>query len=126
MPHKCMNCGRTFEDDSEEMIEGCECGSSLFMYEQDAEEMTDEEQERVESQMEEMIAEGVIEKENIRFEFDLDSIRVEEEGVYSINVTRLLKEIPLVIRKSEGTYHIHLPSAFNPKTTDLDPEELEI
>jgi predicted nucleic acid-binding Zn-ribbon protein len=121
-----MNCGRTYEDDSEEMIEGCECGSSLFMYEQDAEEMTDEEQERVEEQMEEMIAEGVVEKEDIRFEFDLDSIRVEEEGVYTINVTRLLKEIPLVIRKSEGTYHIHLPSAFNPKTTDLDPEELEV
>jgi predicted nucleic acid-binding Zn-ribbon protein len=119
-----MNCGKTYDDESEKLIEGCECGSSLFVYEQDAEEMTDEEQERVEQEMEQMIAEGVAERADIRFEFDLDSIRVEEEGVYTINVSRLLKEIPLVIRKSEGTYHIHLPSAFNPGDAELDPEEL--
>ena len=28
-----MNCGNQYEDDSEELIEGCECGSSLFVYE---------------------------------------------------------------------------------------------
>lgn len=121
-----MNCGKTYEDDSEQIVEGCECGSSLFMYEQDAEEMTDEEKERVEERMEEMIAEGKTSSRDIRFEFDLDSIKVREEGVYTINVTRLLKEIPLVIKKSEGTYHIHLPSAFNPESADIDPEELEI
>ncbi len=124
MPHRCMNCGKIYDDDSEELIEGCECGSSLFMYEK-GEEISDEEQAEVTSKMERMIAEGIEERENIKFEFDLDSIRVQEEGVYNINVSRLLKEIPLVIQKREGTYHIHLPSAFNPESAQLDPEELD-
>lgn len=119
-----MNCGKVYEDDSEELIEGCECGSSLFMYEK-GDEITAEEQEEVTSKMEEMIVEGVDERENIKFEFDLDSIRVQEEGVYNINVSRLLQEIPLVIQKREGTYHIHLPSAFDPNTAQLDPKELD-
>jgi predicted nucleic acid-binding Zn-ribbon protein len=119
-----MNCGNIYEDNAEELIDGCECGSSLFVYEQDMD-MSDEEKEEVTAKVQEMVAEGVEEKENIKFEFDLDSIRVQEEGVYSINVSRLLQEIPLVIRKSEGTYHIHLPSAFNPETTDLSASELD-
>lgn len=119
-----MNCGKTYEDDSEELIEGCECGSSLFVYEK-GEDLTEDEKQKVTEKMEKMVADGVRERENIKFEFDLDSIRVEEEGVYKINVSRLLKEIPLVIRKDEGTYHIHLPSAFDPQTTDLSPSELD-
>ena len=122
--HRCMNCGQKYEDGSEELIEGCDCGSSLFMYEGDSEEITEEEAEKVTEKMETAIAKGVNEAENIKFEFDLDSIRVEQEGVYRINVSRLLKEIPLVIRKSEGTYHIHLPSAFDPKTTELSSSDL--
>ena len=124
MPHRCMNCGNIYDDNSEELIDGCECGSSLFVYEQDMD-FSDDEKEEVTAKVQEMVAEGVEEKENIKFEFDLDSIRVQEEGVYNINVSRLLQEIPLVIRKSEGTYHIHLPSAFNPATTDLSASELD-
>ncbi len=123
MPHRCMNCGKTYDDGSDELIDGCECGSSLFMYEKDAE-MTEEEKKEVTQDIQEMVEEGVEERENIKFEFDLDSIRVQEEGVYNINVSRLLQEIPLVIRKREGKYHIHLPSAFDPKNRDLDTEEL--
>lgn len=119
-----MNCGNQYSDDSEELIEGCECGSSLFVYEK-GEDLTEDEKQEVTAKMQKMMADGVEQAENIKFEFDLDSIRVEEEGVYTINVSRLLKEIPLVIRKSEGTYHIHLPSAFDPQTTDLSPSELD-
>lgn len=122
MPHRCMNCGETYEDGSEELINGCECGSSLFMYEKDT--VPEEEQEKVESEIKEMAAAGIEEKDNIKFEFDLDSIRIQEEGVYEINVSRLLKEIPLVIRRDEGNYYIQLPSAFNPEEAKLDAEEL--
>lgn len=127
MPHRCMNCGKVYEDGSEELIDGCECGSSLFMYEQEIEEdeITEDEKKEVKSEIEEMAAEGIEEREDIKFEFDLDSISVEEEGVYTINLSRLLKEIPLIIRKREGTYHIQLPSAFNPEDAKLEPEDLE-
>lgn len=125
MPHRCMNCGEMYEDDSDKLIDGCECGSSLFMYEsEDSDGGIDEEDEKVVEEVEEMVAEGVSEKENIQFEFDIDSISVEEEGVYSINVSRLLEEMPLVIQKEDGVYHIHLPSAFSPESSDLNLEDL--
>ncbi len=123
-----MNCGRTYEDDSEELIDGCECGSSLFMYEKEeqmSEEELEEEKAEVKTDIETMIAEGSEQKGNIKLEFDLDSISVEEEGVYNINVSRLLEEMPLVIEKSEGVYHIHLPSAFEPGSSDVTLEELD-
>ncbi|MFB6175005.1 MAG: Zn-ribbon containing protein [Candidatus Nanohalobium sp.] len=123
-----MNCGRTYEDDSDELIDGCECGSSLFMYEKEesmGEEELEKERAEVKTDIETMIAEGSEEKGNIRLEFDLDSISVEEEGVYNINVSRLLEEMPLVIEKSEGVYHIHLPSAFDPGSSEVQIEDLE-
>ena len=124
-----MNCGKTYSDDSDELIEGCECGSALFMYENSIEEEKTEEELReekakVESDIEEMVAQGEKKRENIKLEFDLDSISVEEEGVYKINVSRLLEEMPLVIEKSEGVYKIHLPSAFKPEDRDVDIEDL--
>ncbi|MFB6191677.1 MAG: Zn-ribbon domain-containing protein [Candidatus Nanohaloarchaea archaeon] len=127
MPHRCMNCGKMYDDGSDELIDGCECGSSLFMYEQEAgaREMSEEEREEVTEEIQEMAREGVEERENIKFEFDLDSISIQEEGVYQINVSRLLKEIPLVIRREEGNYYIQLPSAFNPEDAKLETEELE-
>ena len=128
MPHRCMNCGNTYEDDSEELIDGCECGSSLFIYENkpEEEELSEDEKSEVRSDIEEMVEEGLEERENIKFKFDLDSIVVEEEGVYNINVSRLLKEVPLVIRKTEGVYHVHLPSAFTPGSREIDSSELDI
>lgn len=122
-----MNCGRTYEDDSDKIVDGCECGSSLFMYENEpemSEEELEEEKAEVKEDIEEMVSAGEKERENIRFEFDLDSISVEEEGVYTINVSRLLEEMPLVIEKDEGIYRIHLPSAFAPEDKDVEIEDL--
>lgn len=122
-----MNCGRTYEDDSNEIVDGCECGSSLFMYENEIEMTEDEleeEKDLVKDDIEEMVSEGEKQRGNIKLEFDLDSISVQEEGVYNINVSRLLKEMPLVIEKSEGIYRIHLPSAFDPEDKDIEIEDL--
>lgn len=97
------------------------------MYENEpemSEEELEEEKAEVKEDIEEMVSAGEKERENIRFEFDLDSISVEEEGVYTINVSRLLEEMPLVIEKDEGIYRIHLPSAFAPEDKDVEIEDL--
>jgi len=124
-----MNCGKVYEDESDELIDGCECGSSLFMYEKDAEpgsseEDLQEEKEKVESDIQHMIMEGEEEREKIQIEFDLDSIQVHGEGVYELNISRLLNEMPLVISKDEGVYHVHLPSAFTGEKKEVDLEDL--
>jgi predicted nucleic acid-binding Zn-ribbon protein len=129
MPHRCMNCGKIYEDDSDELIDGCECGSSLFMYEKDAEPSKSEselqeEKEKVESDIRGMIQEGEEKRGNIKIEFDLDSIKVKDEGVYELNISRLLNEMPLIISKDEGVYHIDLPSAFKEEKKEVDVENL--
>lgn len=118
-----MNCGNVYEDESEKIIEGCECGCSLFMYEKDAElsqEELKQEKEELEDDIREMVREGKETKENIEIKFDLDSIKVQEDGVYNINISRLLNEMPLIIERTEGSYHIHLPSAFTKDKSELD------
>ena len=32
MPHKCVRCGREFEDDDPVLVKGCKCGASVFLY----------------------------------------------------------------------------------------------
>ncbi|MBY6293893.1 hypothetical protein GLU60_00690 [Nanohaloarchaea archaeon H01] len=129
MPHRCMNCGKVFNDESDKLIDGCDCGSSLFMYEKDAEpekseNELQEEKQKVESDIENMIMEGEGEREHIQIEFDLDSIQVQDEGVYELNISRLLDEMPLIISKSEGVYHVHLPSAFTEDKKEVDIKDL--
>ncbi len=129
MPHRCMNCGKVYEDESDKLIEGCECGCSLFMYEKDAEpdrseEELQEEKQKVESDIQDMMMAGEEERGHIQIEFDLDSIQVHGEGVYELNISRLLNEMPLIISKDEGIYHIHLPSAFTGDKKEVDLEDL--
>lgn len=120
-----MNCGEIYEDDSDKLIDGCDCGSSLFMYESEESEGLEDKDVEIKDEVEEMVAEGELQRDNIKFEFDIDSISIEEEGVYTINVTRLLEEMPLVIQKQDGVYHIHLPSAFTPDSKDFNLEDLD-
>ena len=117
MPHRCMNCGKVYEDESDKLIEGCECGCSLFMYEKDAEpdrseEELQEEKQKVESDIEDMMMAGEEERGHIQI------------GVYELNISRLLNEMPLIISKDEGIYHIHLPSAFTGDKKEVDVEDL--
>jgi|APHM01.1.fsa_nt_gi Zn-ribbon containing protein len=128
MPHRCMNCGEVYEDDSEKIVDGCECGSSLFMYENEEQMRDEEELKRERSQVrpdiQEMVREGEERRGNIKIEFDLDSIKVKDEGVYELNISRLLNEMPLIISKNEGVYHISLPSAFRGDSNEVDTDQL--
>lgn len=122
MPHRCMNCGKRYDDGADELIQGCECGSSLFLYKKsfdDEEEARDTEelQEEKETVMEEIdnfikdVKSKV--KPSSKLEFDLESIKVQEDGVYQINLRKLLDEVPLIVEVKEGNYHIHLASVFS-------------
>lgn len=132
MPHRCMNCGNKYEDDAEELIEGCECGSTLFLYKKDVEDRdTEELQEEKQSVMDEIdsfirdVKNRVTPSANI--EFDMESIRVEEDGVYEINLRKLLEEAPLIVELDEGSYRLHLASAFTQgKEKGLRVDDLDV
>ena len=124
MPHRCMNCGILHEDESKELIEGCQCGSSLFMYESSDQDTGETEVEQAQEIVEDAVRSGPSDTENVKFKFNLDSIAVQEEGVYDINISKLLDEVPIIVKKQEGSYHLHLPSAFNPENKSVDKNQL--
>lgn len=139
MPHRCMNCGNRYPDEADELIQGCECGSNLFLYKkqfEDEEEAADKEelQEKKESVMEEIDNFIKDVKSKVRpsskLQFDLESIKVKEDGVYEINLRKLLDEVPLIVEVKEGNYHIHLASVFSKgknkglRIQDLDDDDL--
>ncbi|QQG40165.1 MAG: hypothetical protein HYS81_02030 [Candidatus Aenigmatarchaeota archaeon] len=59
-------------------------------------------------------------------EFDLEAIRVIDEGVYDINVAKLVQKEPLIVEiKEDGKYFVHLASIFK-KTMEVEDEALDI
>ena len=32
MPHQCVRCGTMYDDGSQAILKGCDCGSKLFFY----------------------------------------------------------------------------------------------
>ncbi|MDY6776642.1 MAG: Zn-ribbon containing protein [Candidatus Nanohaloarchaea archaeon] len=135
MPHKCMNCGEEYEEGDDALIEGCEeCGSTLFLYEQEGEEYdTEELEEEKKSVMEELDKFIRDVKSKVQpsdeLQFDLQSITVMEDGVYEIDVGKLIEEIPLIVEIKDGSYKLHLASVFSHgrdkglRLQDLDIDE---
>lgn len=129
MPHKCLNCGKVLEEDSDELMEGCSnCGQKLFVFEGDKdinESQRDNIVQDVEEFMEDLEEEEEA-KERLKeaMEFDLESIKVEEPGVYEINLRKLLEEVPLIVEMKEGEYYIYLPSAFSKDRKNIRIDDL--
>jgi predicted nucleic acid-binding Zn-ribbon protein len=109
-----MNCGKVYDDEAEELIEGCECGSTLFLYQQDDDGSEgDVEKDEVMEEVDDFlrsVKHG--EPSEAPVEFEMESITVEEEGVYEINLKKLLDRVPLIVEVKNSRYYLHLPSAF--------------
>ncbi len=119
MPHKCLNCGKVLDEDSEELMEGCSsCGQKLFVFEGEGKKISKDQRNGIVKDVEEFM-DSLEEEEDVKkrlkeaMKFDLESIKVKEPGVYEINLRKLLEEIPLIVEMKEGEYYIYLPSAFS-------------
>ncbi len=127
VPHKCMNCGKIYDDDSEELVEGCECGASVFIFEKgigdDSEELEDDVLQEVDELIN-SIKKGEEGEEVKNLVLDPETIEIEEEGVYSINLKKLLKNEPLILEVRDNRYFLHLASMFN-KEGKLSTKDLE-
>lgn len=133
MSHKCLKCGKVLEGDSNELLQGCNnCGHKLFVYQEGDEDIDKGEREDVVRDVENFL-EDIGEKEKLKtklkkgIEFDLQSIKVLDDGVYEINLRKLLEEIPLIVEIREGKYFIHLPSLFKDgKEKAISLEDFEV
>lgn len=123
--HQCVHCGKLYENVSNEIIQGCTCGSHFFFfiksqqYEKLKEEkasaidnLTEQDKVRIEKDVREMI--GIKEEEPVILDFE--SISVIEPGKFHIDIVSLFdKRKPLVYKLEEGKYIIDLASTLQSK-----------
>ena len=58
-------------------------------------------------------------------QFDLQSIKVKDDGVFEISLDKLRDEKPLIVEFKEGKYRIHLSSLFGDEKR-IDLEDLDV
>jgi hypothetical protein len=111
MPHKCVRCGKVYEDRDKSLLNGCSCGSVFFMYiRSDREEEYMKELESELNQKKTSLESEL--KKSIDKKFGIETVKSKKEGVYEINIDALLKRKPLIILEKGKTYVVHLPSIF--------------
>lgn len=118
MPHQCVRCGHLYEDGSQELLSGCECGGRFFFYirKKQLEEtkkitvnLTPDEKKQIEKDVLDIVGTSDMDQPVI---LDLENIRVLKPGKYELDIVELFKNKPLVYKMGEGTYVIDLASSF--------------
>ncbi len=119
MPHQCVRCGKIYEDNSKNILTGCECGSKLFFYvkksklkkaEEFNENLSEQEKIQIEKDIYDLIGKE-IESEDKPVILDFESIAVTKPGKYELDLVQLFKGEPVVIKLQEGKYFIDLKSS---------------
>ena len=119
MPHQCVRCGKFYEDGSDKILKGCECGAKLFFFvkKEKLEEiknasfqLTKQEKKQIEKDVFDLI--GLTEEQDKPVVLDLASIRIVKPGKYELDLVNLFKNKPLVYKLGDGKYIIDLPESF--------------
>ncbi len=127
MPNTCASCGSIHADDAPYLLEGCpQCGSKFFFFvredlikqvEAEREKLSSEEIKEIEQDIREIVSEKIAVEKKGRMPsvisdetvvLDLEAIRVIKPGKYTIDVTKLFQQKPIVIRVGPGKYRLDL------------------
>lgn len=123
MPHKCARCSAIYEDKSPELRSGCGCGSKVFLYLRpdfaktktetirvlEEKTVTQADLEWLDSQFKDRIAE----KKTVSL--DIENVLRLDEGKFEIDIKRLMRGEPTVIKAAEGVYYIDIQQGMRPK-----------
>lgn len=138
MPHKCAVCSKIYENYAVELMSGCQCGSKIFVYLKTAPAQAKKSMPsaapgpaaKIEKIVDEVTAtiKDLKKSKKSKINFDMDTIKVIEDGVYDININKILNNEPIIIEiKEDGKYFIHLASVFKEKSkNNLEKEHLDI
>ncbi len=119
MPNKCTKCGRVYEEGSEAILKGCECGNRLFFYfrkisDDEAKDLAEKGAEDLEKSANKII--GIKDGEPVLDKgADIWNIKV-KDGVYDIDISSLLSGEPIIVAGEEGRYLVSLSSVFKKRT----------
>jgi hypothetical protein len=100
--HRCIRCGREFEDDKDILLKGCpECGSKFFEYHK----------------------EGKVKEIHEMKGDSIETIMVKENGIYELNLPSLMKDDSIIVSDEEGKYVIDLNFLLKKQMKDKDKSE---
>ena len=116
MPHRCIRCGKIFEDGSGALLTGCTCGNRFFFFfksedkklQDEFEKLNDNERLEIEKEIEEMIP--VMDDKPVILDFE--AVRMDKPGKFEIDLVNLFKGKPIIYKMAEGKYFIDLVSTF--------------
>lgn len=97
MTHKCTKCGSEYETEDIINMKGCaKCGSTLFVFSKNVKkiELDTDKIEEIESKI----------KNNPND--TLADVKVIDEGIFSINLSTLSKNKPIIVEGEDGVYFI--------------------
>jgi len=119
MPHQCVRCGKLYEDGSDKILKGCECGGKLFFFVKKEKlkqikeaqvKLTKKEKKQIEEDVFDLIGVGIDQDKPVVLDFE--SIRILKPGKYELDLVNLFKDRPLIYKLDEGKYMIDLPESF--------------
>src|SRR3989344_7387812 len=126
--HQCLKCKTMFANEEVPIIDGCSCGSKLFLFVKHKGDVKLAEKYR--PQLEAKIEEIDVQQKRERTKpaskssaekpkFGVETIKVHDIGVYSIHLDALMKGAPIVVLAKGGSYIISFPSLFEDHELEL-------
>lgn len=114
MPHICARCGKEYPDASDEVLRGCVCGNTSFLYQRSrAPGEFNKEIPRNQTNHEENIPDTPSERTD---DISLESVRIIRPGEYDINLVQMAQSPDRVIKiGQEGEYRLDLHSMVRKK-----------
>jgi len=123
MLYRCVRCGEIYKD-SDVIVKGCEkCHNRFFILVREDEsvdeteniiKLSKDEKQEIEDSIKNIVGEKEVDKNIVVL--DLESIRVSQPGKYKIDLIKLFKNEPLVLKTADGKYFIDVARALKPKT----------
>ncbi len=103
MPSKCLKCGKEYENNSPELLYGCDCGARVFIFLKQDEKITDF-QYNAAASLNETTSTPIVIK------FEAENIAVLKKGSYAMDINSLMKGEPVVVKNLQGVYYLEFPS----------------
>src|SRR3989338_413286 len=122
MAYRCVHCSETYRDGSEEILNGCACGSKFFFYMKDEKYqeilrqkasagdipvLSEEEKIQIEQDVREIA--GLETDTSVPVFLDFESIKIVKPGKYLLDLAKLFSQTkPHVYQLEDGKYIVDL------------------
>ena len=126
--HQCLKCKKLYENETVPIVEGCSCGSRLFLFIKSPSDIIRAERYRkeLETKIEQIDrekkkatqsrkAQGARRTAKPKQKFGIETIKVHDIGIYEINIDALMQGAPIIVLSKAGSYIISFPTLFGGK-----------